>query len=973
MIRCPAGMVLGMWALLASFAGAATAQEPVPPREPRRPAVPLPVAAGDTIRDPDRPRELVTWVEADSVMQALIDRAGYTVTRYQGDTVRFDADTRALRIEGTGAVARDQTLLVGDTLVYNDVARTILAIGDTVILRDPYQQDADVVAYGRMSYDLTRQRARVTNVTTAVEAGERWYVSSRDGLYIADQTGAGHTVSYGLDGSITSCELDDPHYHFRAREIKHIGRRWIIARPAVLYIEDVPIAWLPFVFQDIRSGRRSGVLPARFGLTDVVRSSSGYRRQIENIGYYFALNDYLDSQVSLDWRSGVSGTGFDPGWTRYNGEFNYHFLERFMRGRFGTSYTRRDDGSTNLALSLSHTQAFSQNRGLNANINYVTNTFIQRDQSFDVQQALATISSSANYRHQLGPASISVGGSRTQFPGRDQVNQSLPTLSISTRPISPASWMVWSPSFNLTNSQQFALDQPTSPFRFRYLPGPGGVVDSIPIRANTRNTSLTFDTPLQLFGFTWRNRFTVNDVLQDFPVQERVVDVRDTTQRLTRVYERGFSTRVDWETGISLPSLSQGRWNLSPSVAIQNVDPGSGFWLRTHLSGGEFVSQSKRLVYSVSSTPTFFGLFPGFGPFARLRHAVTPSMSYSYSPAASVSDEFLRALGRERATYLGALAQNRVSLGLTHNLEARLHSPTDTLPGEVQKIRLLTMNFSPLSYDFERARATGNALSGFATESFNYSVRSDLLPGFDFSAGYSLFEGSVLSDTARFSPYRTTLNASFTVGRDENPFTAVARLFRTAVPQDTAGMPAAAQGGEGDPRPVAGGVDTRTPMFPRRATGWTASISFSSSRSRPARGGEVFEFDPGAYCLGLNLDPIQLRQCQEVQRALVTDTLPTTTVGGQFFRTAPVSTVQGSFGFNLTPRWSVQWRTGYDFQRSEFSDHFVLLVREMHDWRANFSFMQAPNGNFAFSFFISLIAQPELKFDYRQRSYRPQN
>jgi hypothetical protein len=48
----------------------------------------------------------------------------------------------------------------------------------------------------------------------------------------------------------------------------------------------------------------------------------------------------------------------------------------------------------------------------------------------------------------------------------------------------------------------------------------------------------------------------------------------------------------------------------------------------------------------------------------------------------------------------------------------------------------------------------------------------------------------------------------------------------------------------------------------------------------------------------------------------------------------------------------------------------VTLQRDMHDWRANFSFSRAPTGNFLFSFFISLKAQPDLKFDYRRSTYR---
>ena len=45
-------------------------------------------------------------------------------------------------------------------------------------------------------------------------------------------------------------------------------------------------------------------------------------------------------------------------------------------------------------------------------------------------------------------------------------------------------------------------------------------------------------------------------------------------------------------------------------------------------------------------------------------------------------------------------------------------------------------------------------------------------------------------------------------------------------------------------------------------------------------------------------------------------------------------------------------------------------MRELHDWRATFSFTQSPNGNFAFSFQIALTAEPDLKFNYNRGTYR---
>ena len=48
----------------------------------------------------------------------------------------------------------------------------------------------------------------------------------------------------------------------------------------------------------------------------------------------------------------------------------------------------------------------------------------------------------------------------------------------------------------------------------------------------------------------------------------------------------------------------------------------------------------------------------------------------------------------------------------------------------------------------------------------------------------------------------------------------------------------------------------------------------------------------------------------------------------------------------------------------------MSLSRDLHDWRAVFGFTQAPNGNFSFTFFISLKAEHDVKFNYNRNDYR---
>jgi hypothetical protein len=114
------------------------------------------------------------------------------------------------------------------------------------------------------------------------------------------------------------------------------------------------------------------------------------------------------------------------------------------------------------------------------------------------------------------------------------------------------------------------------------------------------------------------------------------------------------------------------------------------------------------------------------------------------------------------------------------------------------------------------------------------------------------------------------------------------------------------------------------------------------------------------------------QQCVERESANPTGGGVTNTVpGAAFIRVPPRSNAQVQTSFNLTQKWSGTWNTNYDFVANKFGSHAFNLQRELHDWRAIFSFTQAANGNVAFTFFIALNAQPDLKFDYNKQTYRP--
>src|SRR2546427_12071076 len=198
-----------------------------------------------------------------------------------------------------------------------------------------------------MWYDTCVRRGTVRDeLTSFQQGGVRWYMHS-SGAAID----SGSTRVYARSANITSDPQPVPDYHFAAGQVKWINKSTMVARPAILYVRDVPIMWLPFIFNDIRGGRRSGILFPRFGLNDLVRATRHYSRHLSDFGYYFAVNDYVDVLFSGDWYAGRC--------VSMHGQAQYSLLHRFLQGSLGyTHSTQLDQQSTNTGISWSHSQRF---------------------------------------------------------------------------------------------------------------------------------------------------------------------------------------------------------------------------------------------------------------------------------------------------------------------------------------------------------------------------------------------------------------------------------------------------------------------------------------------------------------------------------------------------------------------------------------------------------------------------------------
>ena len=917
-----AGRTAALLLLMMAIGGALAAQKPV-----ARP----PGARGDTTRRgvPGQPvqgqaldtgaarrRGLPTgpsrsFPAPDAVLDSLLKLSGYRITQYVADTLVVQGDSQTIYLRGDAFLDREGTKLEADSVRYREASCRLDAAGDPRLF-DQNSAGQNTVLIGEgMVYDTCLKRGTVRQALTSFQqGGATWFM-------VGDMAvDSGSTRLYGAKSEITSSDRPVPEYHFAAGEVKWLNKNVMVARPAVLYIRDVPIMWMPFIFQDIRSGRRSGFLVPRFGLNDLVRPTRRYERHILNLGYYWVVNDYVDFRGSVDWFAGHN--------VSYNAASQYRWLDRFITGSLSYTRLEQTEGAktTSSRIGWSHSQSFDSRTKFNASIDYFTSAQVVQRNTVDPYLATAQVTSSLNFDKRFSWGTFNLGGSRSQNLANSLVQQNFPRVTLTPAPINIGQAFTWSPAFSYNNSQTFH-----SPAAVLLVPG-AGAPDTVKGFFDSRQSDLSFATPLRIGRWNWSNQLTMTDRASNQRSELILPDSTDPTGVRHVLYGRTFETRVDWSTSINLPQLFSGSWKLQPGVQILNQTGAGPFAIRNQFTGGEWVHQGKRLAFSAGVAPTFFGFLPGFGPVARVRHSMQWLLSYQFAPAARVNRAYANAIDPAGTNFTAhSDPQQTISLALSQNFEAKLKPPPgDTSGTPPRKLRLLSINTSGLSYNFEQAKRKG--FNGWQTQSITNTFASELIP-FSLTVTHDLWRGTAGSDSARFDPFLTSVSLSgFTI--TGGTLRAIGGLLGLAAGAGTPATPPAAPPGETPPL---------TPPPGQTPPGF-----------------------PGGGPRGVSTLPTAGRGF-----TLQVATLTVSRSRGGGSRTEQVGL---AMAFSPTPNWAVSWNTSYDFVTQQFAQHYVRLERDLHRWHASFSFVKSANGNFAFNFYVSLLDQPDIKFDYDQQTFR---
>lgn len=916
------------------------------------------------------PRVGPTLPGADSLMTALLAMEGYAATEYASAGADFGAQSKQLVLEGTAQnrarLIREGEELTADTLIFSDEKGKVWSVGSGAIYQPA---EGDPVNSARIVFDLNESRGTATDAQTRYTAGGEWILRG-DQLLVSGDAVYGHSTLF------TSCEDSIPHYHFASDNVKILSEdNILVARPVKLYFADVPVMWLPFLATSTKSGRASGILTPTFSVNDIVRTSSSYSRRISNIGFYWAASDYWDATLALDWWSGehislTSGIQYD--WARQflNGNLNFR---RF----WGT------DGSSNYAFDASSTWQASERTSFRFRARYTSSTDLVRRTSFDPREVVQSIDSEGGLSHRFGFGNLSLSGNRREYLSDDRVEMTLPIVSFSLSPktffqASPAqakfySNLTWSGAANFRRSTFDRVAQPDSAF------SPSG--------ADAVNTSGGLNTSFTLGNLSLSSGLQVkDDVVLGVPIDF------DSLSMTAGGHEDQGKTDVNWNASLNYQQRLVGSSTFTPSLQL------SGRLLQSDMDtlASSFVSAPARISFGATLKSDVYGFFPGFGNFDAIRHKFSPSFNFQYSPEVSptvLQTEVFgaREVGRqktlginlnqtfearlkdeaaaERAVELDSIRSDSLNI-LADSLRTYLRmsgaTPGDTLSmrvdsmlfeidslladttgalqeqREAQKVMLLSLQTSAVTYDFEQARESGEWLQGISPVTLSNTISSDFFRGLSIRLTHDLFEdvpvepgegGGGKTVTRKFDPHLSTMNLGFSVSSQTALFKRIASLFRgedpVPIPEGELGSPE-----DPEPDPLAGdplnvmstipGGGGAQPAGPARSGSsrsgeWRASLQYSLQRPRD-------------------------------------ETRPSNQM------------IQANLSFTPTEKWEASWRTSYDVVNQSFNDHFIRLTRNLHRWEAHFDFSQTATGNWSFRFEVALTDQQDLHFDYVQRT-----
>ncbi|MBK7629443.1 MAG: LPS-assembly protein LptD [Ignavibacteriales bacterium] len=618
-----------------------------------------------------------------------------TVFASSKDSLIFLVKNKKMKIYGEGNISYKSTEIKSANIFIDFNSNEIDAEGipsDSLpenLIGTPILKEGTEVYEGKtMKYNFKSGRGLLSLVKTEMDGS----------YYTGNKINKVDKETYFIeDGMFTTCDdTTCPHYYFTANKMKVIHKEQLVAEWIFINFGGVPLPIpLPFAVFPIESGRRSGIIPPTYG------SDGRLGTYFSRFGYFWAINDYLDLNLTADYYT--RGSYRLDSRFRYTKRYDYSGNFTASYGKYLSGESTDPNASENLEWSLrwNHNQSITPTSRFDAKLEFVSGSNINRNIN-NINEVLRNQAiSNATYFKQWEESgnSLSLSYSRTQNFENNNISEILPNLN-------------------------FSLAQ------------------SYPFRDNTGVQEW-----YESFGYSYSGQFQNN--------RNKVNGDLKTRGGIQHNINASLSPKIGYFS-ISPSFRYNESWYNKQITRFTATDDTGAYFIKT--DDVKKIDQVRTFSMGVSASTKFYGMFNinSLGINA-IRHIVTPSLSYNYAPDFSTPfwgyyDSYTDSAGKvvEYSKFEQEIFGNpsnqesqSISFSIGNQFEMKTNvDPNDTTSKE-NKFQLLNLNAS-MGYNF--------AGKSFKLSDLNLSYRTQIGSLLSFS-GSSTFSPYDYDENNRIDRY----------------------------------------------------------------------------------------------------------------------------------------------------------------------------------------------------------------------------
>jgi lipopolysaccharide assembly outer membrane protein LptD (OstA) len=337
---------------------------------------------------------------ADTTLRSVVDTVSVKEDEseikdkilYQAeDSIVYDIDNKKMYLFTKASMKYQKTELEADSVHFDWNTFTLYANGKPDSTGEktgkPVFKESDKeYKAGRMAYNFKTKRGKVYEVFT--QEGEAYLQSQAVKRNENEEW-------YGLSNKYTTCDLEHPHYYFRAKKIKLVPNKLIVTGPANLCVGDIPTPlYIPFGIFPVKQGRRSGLIFPQFGED----ARNGFF--LKQGGYYFAINNNLSLKLLADvYTNGTFGVYPTLSYTKmykFNGSVGFAYIRTMPADPDLPHQKAQNDIRFSWLFSLD--QKAAPTNTFSASVNFLTSSFNKAQRTTDNSIFQTSFTSNVNYQ-----------------------------------------------------------------------------------------------------------------------------------------------------------------------------------------------------------------------------------------------------------------------------------------------------------------------------------------------------------------------------------------------------------------------------------------------------------------------------------------------------------------------------------------------------------------------------------------------